>query len=102
MLEPMDAFFKARIDGYDEHMLEEIAGAKAFYPFTAEQLPDGAVSVLDLGCGTGLELVPYRARNPQAEITGIDLSQTMLDQLAAYLYEHETITGDEFMHILNG
>ena len=24
-----------------------------------------------------------------------------LDQLAAYLYEHETITGDEFMGILN-
>ena len=25
-----------------------------------------------------------------------------LDQLAAYLYQHETITGDEFMAILNG
>ena len=25
-----------------------------------------------------------------------------LDQLAAYLYQHETITGDEFMRILNG
>ncbi len=25
-----------------------------------------------------------------------------LDELAAYLYEHETITGDEFMAILNG
>ena len=25
-----------------------------------------------------------------------------LDQLAAYLYEKETITGEEFMHILNG
>ena len=25
-----------------------------------------------------------------------------LDELAAYLYEHETITGDEFMGILNG
>ncbi len=25
-----------------------------------------------------------------------------LDQLATYLYEHETITGDEFMSILNG
>ncbi len=24
-----------------------------------------------------------------------------LDELAAYLYEHETITGDEFMGILN-
>ena len=25
-----------------------------------------------------------------------------LDQLAQYLYEKETITGEEFMHILNG
>ncbi len=25
-----------------------------------------------------------------------------LDELAAYLYEHETITGDEFMRVLNG
>ena len=28
--------------------------------------------------------------------------RTKLDELAAYLYEHETITGDEFMGILNG
>ena len=96
MLEPMDAFFEARIDGYDAHMLAEIAGAMAFYPFTAEQLPDGPVSVLDLGCGTGLELVPYRARNPQAEITGIDLSQTMLDQLQARW------PGDPNLHLICG
>ncbi len=24
------------------------------------------------------------------------------DELSAYLYEHETITGEEFMRILNG
>lgn len=96
MLEPMDAFFKARIDGYDEHMLTEIAGAKAFYPFTAAQLPDGPAAVLDLGCGTGLELVPYRASNPRAEITGIDLSQTMLDQLQARW------PGDPKLHLICG
>ena len=28
-------------------------------------------------------------------------NRTKLDQLAQYLYEHETITGDEFMRILN-
>ena len=28
-------------------------------------------------------------------------NRTKLDQLAQYLYEHETITGDEFMKILN-
>lgn len=92
----MDVFFKARIDGYDEHMLTEIAGARAFYPFTAAQLPDGPASVLDLGCGTGLELVPYRARNSQAEITGIDLSQTMLDQLQARW------PGDPRLHLICG
>ena len=29
-------------------------------------------------------------------------NRAKLDQLAAYLYQHETITGDEFMSILNG
>ncbi len=29
-------------------------------------------------------------------------NRAKLDQLSAYLYEHETITGDEFMAILNG
>ena len=36
---------------------------------------------MDLGCGTGLELEWYFRRNPQARITGIDLSQGMLSAL---------------------
>ena len=84
MLEKMDAFFEARLDGYDEHMLDCIEGAKEFYPFTAEQLPQEAkVQVLDLGCGTGLELEYYFALNPTAQITGIDLSSGMLNALKA-------------------
>ena len=81
MLEKMAAFFEARLDGYDAHMLTDIEGAKEFYPFTAQCLPEDAAKVLDLGCGTGLELEFYFARNPRAQITGVDLSAGMLAAL---------------------
>ena len=82
MLEKMAEFFENRLDGYDEHMLTNIFGAKEFYPFTAECLPvfDG-VSILDLGCGTGLELEYYFAICKNAKVTGIDLSKGMLEAL---------------------
>ena len=82
MLEKMDAFFEARLEGYDAHMLTDIEGAGEFYPATAALLPTvPGTKVLDLGCGTGLELEFYLAANPEAEITGIDLSAGMLDAL---------------------
>ena len=82
MLEKMAAFFEARLDGYDQHMLSNIDGAQEFYPFTAGLLPqEREVAVLDLGCGTGLELEYYFARNPDAKVTGIDLSAGMLQAL---------------------
>lgn len=37
--------------------------------------------MLDLGCGTGLELGYYFARNPTAAVTGIDLAGNMLNAL---------------------
>lgn len=83
MLEKMDSFFENRVAGYDEHMLTEIEGADEFYKFTALQLPAEAnTEVLDLGCGTGLELEEYFALNPRACVTGIDLSEAMLRALA--------------------
>ena len=82
MLEKMAAFFEARLDGYDQHMLSNIAGAEEFYPVTAALLPlQPGASVLDLGCGTGLELEYYFAQNPGANVTGIDLSAGMLQAL---------------------
>ena len=81
-LEPMGAFFAARLEGYDEHMKRDIEGASGFYAYTASFLPAAAGSrVLDLGCGTGLELEEYFALNPSAKVTGIDLSEAMLNAL---------------------
>ena len=82
MLERMADFFEARLAGYDTHMLTNIADARVFYPATAARLPqwEGA-EILDLGCGTGLELEFYFEKNPGAIVTGIDLSAGMLRAL---------------------
>lgn len=82
MLEKMNEFFDKRIEGYEEHQLNMIKDAREFYPYTAACLPmwDNA-KVLDLGCGTGLELDFYFERNPTAIITGIDIAEGMLKVL---------------------
>ena len=81
-LERMDAFFEARLSGYEEHMLQNIDSAEEFYPFTADALPGfPGANILDLGCGTGLELRWYYENNPTAKVTGIDLSSGMLEAL---------------------
>ena len=89
MLEKMSAFFEARLDTYDAHMLNEIDSAKEFYPFTASCLPQNPnCSLLDLGCGTGLELEFYLQQNPKASVMGIDLSEGMLSALKTKLTDY--------------
>ena len=81
-LEKMEDFFAARLIGYDEHMKTEIEGAGEFYAYTASLLPgDAQTRILDLGCGTGLELEAFFPLNPTARVTGIDLSRAMLNEL---------------------
>ena len=82
MLEKMGEFFDNRLDGYEEHQLTCIEDAGKFYPFTAGCLPvEKGTNILDLGCGTGLELDYYFKRNPLAKVTGIDLAPGMLAAL---------------------
>ena len=84
MLEKMGEFFDARLEGYEEHQLTAIESAEVFYPFTASLLPAApGARVLDLGCGTGLELNWFFERNPTAAVTGIDLAEGMLGALRA-------------------
>jgi tRNA (cmo5U34)-methyltransferase len=84
--EVMGAFFDARATGYDDYIRDDIFGEVAFTQFyqavsapieeTAEPL-----DILDLGCGTGLEIDFLLSHVPNARITGVDLSEEMLDLL---------------------
>ncbi len=76
-LEEMSDFFANRLDGYEEHM----SVWEKSYRIFAETLPSGCRKILDLGCGTGLELDRIWQKNPHLEVTGIDLCRNMLDKL---------------------
>lgn len=82
ILEPMGEFFDRRADGYEEHQFACVDGAHEMYAVTAALLPEcPGAEILDLGCGSGLELDRYFERNPAAVVTGIDLSRELTDQL---------------------
>jgi tRNA (cmo5U34)-methyltransferase len=74
----MGAFFNARAARYDEVHTGHIAGGRASKDLVAAHLPEGTRDVLDLGCGTGLELEALFARFPDARVLGIDLAEDML------------------------
>lgn len=100
-LEKMDDFFNARVDIYDEHMLTEVDGAQEYYAETAKLLGGAKIkTLLDLGCGTGLELEAIFQVHPSVEVTGIDLSADMLARLrekfAGKLQQIHLIQGDYF------
>lgn len=77
----MSDFFTSRVNGYDEHMINDVEGCKEGYIKMAELLPKNVAELLDLGCGTGLELDEIFKRNPHVFVTGVDLTQAMLDRL---------------------
>lgn len=76
-LEEMAGFFSARLEGYEEHMSLWKEAYRRFAGF----MPEGAAKVLDLGCGTGLELDECFLRNGQLQVTGVDLCRDMLEKL---------------------
>jgi len=67
-----------------------IESAEEFYSYTASCLPQKAQScILDLGCGTRLELERYFLLNPSAKVTGIDLAPGMLNTLKSKFADKE-------------
>ena len=82
MLEKMDEFFAARAEGYDEHMMNEVEGCKEAYSEMAKLIPENSETLLDLGCGTGLELEGIFRRLPEIKVTGIDLTAEMLEKIS--------------------
>lgn len=77
----MSDFFTKRIHEYEHQMLENVEGCKEGYIKLAEIIPNDCKNLLDLGCGTGLELREIFKKIPDLEVTGIDLTKAMLDKL---------------------
>ena len=98
MLEKMSDFFAARTHMYDEHMLTEVGGCKEGYEKMAALVPSGCSKLLDLGCGTGLELENILSFNPRIRVTGIDLTEAMLQKLREKFSDRDMtlICGDYF------
>lgn len=94
-IEKMSDYFTARVDEYDEHMRNDVEGCQDGYVKMAELLPLDIERLLDLGCGTGLELDEIFKRYPYINVTGIDLTQAMLDKLK---HKHP----DKNMVLING
>lgn len=96
-LEKMEDFFTARIEGYDGHMLSEVGGCANGYRLMAEKIAGlNPKKLLDLGCGTGLELDFILKLCPELEVVGIDMTSAMLDKLREKHPSVRTIRGDYF------
>lgn len=64
-------------------MRETIASFEQFYTLVSTLIreTEERLAILDLGCGTGLELRGIFDRAPNAVITGVDVSEKMLSEL---------------------
>lgn len=88
-MERMEDFFAARVDGYEEHMLSGVEGCEQAYALVPSLLPVSCSHLLDLGCGTGLELKQIFKRFPDLSVTGIDLTREMLDKLKRNFHDRK-------------
>lgn len=74
-VEEMSAFFSRRISSYEDVHLKNWG---ELYASIAGFFDGGLQTLLDIGCGTGLEIEAMFRRFPALSVTGIDLSADML------------------------
>lgn len=87
--EAMADFFDSRAATYEQHMkestsFEQLYSTVASCIIKTKEKPN----ILDIGCGTGLELEGVFYVAPNAHITGIDVSDEMLNQLKERYGDH--------------
>ena len=88
------AFFNEKIDSYDNVHAIFMETKKTL----ADNLDKNAKKILDLGAGTGLELIHLFELFPEAEVTVIDITENMLEKLKKRSFANHvtTICGDFF------
>ncbi len=98
-IETMTDFFSRRLNIYEDVHLGRWAEE---YAHIADYFDEGLHTLLDIGCGTGLELEAIYRRFPRVQVTGIDLSADMLARLeekyAGRDINIELITADYFKY----
>lgn len=92
--EKIRTFFNEEINDYDNVHSEFMETKKAL----TDSLEESPKKILDLGGGTGLELIYLFEKYPQAEVTVIDITENMLEKLKTRSFaDHvKTICGDFF------
>lgn len=81
-VELMENYFDLRILAYDEiHKQTGISWGKQIRDIVAQYIIKNNCKILDLGCGTGLELEEIFKKCPNAEVVCVDISEEMLKKL---------------------
>jgi tRNA (cmo5U34)-methyltransferase len=81
-IERMDEYFNKRSKHYDTiHSVRNLTWGIQPREIVAEYLPLKCSRILDLGCGTGLELDEIFKKFPMVKVDCIDISQEMLKNL---------------------
>lgn len=94
----MKKFFNEKSLTYDNRHFE--LGLMDYKTKITEFL-DGEVSnVLDLGAGTGLELIPFFDKFPNAKVMAVDITESMLDILKTRDFaENVTVVCEDFFKV---
>lgn len=77
-VEEIADFFKARVDDYEEVHNRHWPGIYRTMPY---YFPEHFDTLLDIGCGSGLECDVIFKEYPDIKFTGIDICGAMLDEL---------------------
>lgn len=87
-------FFNEEIDNYDNVHSKYMKTKKTL----ADNLDKDSKKILDLGGGTGLELIHLFELFPEANVTVIDITENMLEKLKTRSFSNQvkTICGDFF------
>ena len=70
-------FFNYKIDEYDKSHETFMTTKNEI----TKNLPSTVNNILDLGCGTGLELIELFKKYPSINVTAVDISENMIERL---------------------
>lgn len=102
-LERIDTYFNSVVESYDERTRRSVNDAEGYIVKTAEFFPkEKDLHIVDIGSGTGLGLTEILKQNETLQVTCVDCSGKMLQQLKRNLKEYggrvQTVTGDFFTY----